>query len=210
LTIYFFKKMTKVQSKTKVIATLGPASSSREVLEEMIMAGVDVCRINFSHGDPSAHTETIKTIRAINKERGLNTAILADLQGPKLRIGEVENNGVELIAGEDILITTKACVGTSKQVYITYPQFPQDVKIGETVLIDDGKIVLAVKDTNKDNEVVATVVHGGILSSKKGVNLPNTHISLPSLTKKDLQDLRFALENDVEWIGLSFVRKAEK
>ncbi|MBX7201940.1 MAG: pyruvate kinase [Bacteroidia bacterium] len=200
--------MTKVQSKTKVIATLGPASSSREVLEEMIMAGVDVCRINFSHGDPSAHTETIKTIRAINKERGLNTAILADLQGPKLRIGEVENNGVELIAGEDILITTKACVGTSKQVYITYPQFPQDVKIGETVLIDDGKIVLAVKDTNKDNEVVATVVHGGILSSKKGVNLPNTHISLPSLTKKDLQDLRFALENDVEWIGLSFVRKA--
>ncbi len=200
--------MNKVQSKTKVIATLGPASSSREVLEQMITAGVDVCRINFSHGSYDDHAAVIHTIRQINAERGFHTAILADLQGPKLRIGEVENNGVQLNAGDDVVITTDKCVGTAQRVYITYPQFPQDVKIGETVLIDDGKIVLIVKDTNKDNEVVATVVHGGILSSKKGVNLPNTQISLPCLTKKDLQDLKFALDHGVEWIGLSFVRRA--
>jgi len=200
--------MKKVQSKTKVIATLGPASSSKEVLEELITAGVDVCRINFSHGDYDAHAGLIRTIREINKERGYHTAILADLQGPKLRIGEVKNNGVELINGQDLIITTKKCTGTSEKIYITYPQFPQDVRAGETVLIDDGKIVLEVKDTNKDDEVLATVIHGGTLSSKKGVNLPNTRISLPCLTKKDLQDLKFALEHEVEWIGLSFVRQA--
>jgi pyruvate kinase len=200
--------MQKVQSKTKVIATLGPASSSKEVLEQMIAAGVDVCRINFSHGSYDDHAAVINTIREINAERGYHTAILADLQGPKLRIGEVENNGVQLNEGDDVVITTEKSIGTAKRVYITYPQFPQDVKIGETVLIDDGKIVLIVKDTNKDNEVTATVVHGGILSSKKGVNLPNTQISLPCLTKKDLQDLKFALDHGVEWIGLSFVRRA--
>jgi pyruvate kinase len=200
--------MQKVQSKTKVIATLGPASAPKEILEQMIAAGVDVCRINFSHGSYEDHAAVIHTIREINAERGYHTAILADLQGPKLRIGEVENNSVLLNSGDDVVITTEKSIGTAKRVYITYPQFPQDVKIGETVLIDDGKIVLIVKDTNKDNEVVATVVHGGILSSKKGVNLPNTKISLPCLTKKDLQDLKFALDHGVEWIGLSFVRRA--
>jgi pyruvate kinase len=200
--------MQKVQSKTKVIATLGPASAPKEILEQMIAAGVDVCRINFSHGSYDDHAAVINTIREINAERGYHTAILADLQGPKLRIGEVENNGVQLNEGDDVVITTEKCIGNADRVYITYPQFPQDVKIGETVLIDDGKIVLIVKDTNKDNEVVATVVHGGKLSSKKGVNLPNTQISLPCLTKKDLQDLKFALDHGVEWIGLSFVRRA--
>lgn len=200
--------MSKVQSRTKVIATLGPATSTKEVLEQIITAGVDVCRLNFSHGNYDDHARVIGYIREINHEKGYHTAILADLQGPKLRIGDVENNGVELVKGEELVITTEKCVGTAKRVYITYPQFPQDVRIGEIVLIDDGKLVLEVKDTNKDNEVVATVVHGGILSSKKGVNLPNTKISLPCLTKKDLQDLNFALEHNVEWIGLSFVRKA--
>lgn len=200
--------MKKVQSKTKVIATLGPASSSKEVLEQLIEAGVDVCRINFSHGNYDEHARVIETIREINREKGYHTAILADLQGPKLRIGVVENNAVELSIGDEIIISTIECIGTAKKVYITYPQFPQDVKAGETVLIDDGKIVLEVKDTNKDDEVLATVIHGGILSSKKGVNLPNTKISLPSLTRKDLNDLNFALDHDVEWIGLSFVRQA--
>ena len=200
--------MNKVQSKTKVIATLGPATSTKEVLEQMISAGVDVCRINFSHGAYEDHANVINIIREINHERGFHTAILADLQGPKLRIGEVENNGVQINKGDDLVITTEKCIGTASRIYITYPQFPQDVKIGETVLIDDGKLVLEVKDTNKDNEVIATVIHGGILSSKKGVNLPNTKISLPCLTKKDLQDLKFALDHGVEWIGLSFVRKA--
>lgn len=200
--------MNKTQSRTKVIATLGPATSTKEVLEEMITAGVDVCRLNFSHGSYEDHAKVIEFIREINKERGYHTAILADLQGPKLRIGEVENNAVQLNKGDEIVFTTEKCVGNASRLYITYPQFPQDVKIGETILIDDGKLLLEVKDTNKDNEVVATVLHGGILSSKKGVNLPNTKISLPCLTKKDLQDLKFALEHDVEWIGLSFVRKA--
>jgi pyruvate kinase len=193
--------MNKVQSKTKVIATLGPATSTKEVLEKLILAGVDVCRINFSHGAYEDHAKVLNYIREINAELGLHTAILADLQGPKLRIGEVENNGVQLVTGNDLVITTQKAIGNADRVYITYPQFPQDVQIGETVLIDDGKIVLQVKDTNKDDEVVCTVIHGGILSSKKGVNLPNTKISLPCLTKKDLQDLNFALEHDVEWIG---------
>jgi pyruvate kinase len=200
--------MNKVQSKTKVIATLGPATSTKEVLEKLILAGVDVCRINFSHGAYEDHAKVLNYIREINAELGLHTAILADLQGPKLRIGEVENNGVQLVTGNDLVITTQKAIGNAERVYITYPQFPQDVQIGETVLIDDGKIVLQVKDTNKDDEVVCTVIHGGILSSKKGVNLPNTKISLPCLTKKDLQDLNFALEHDVEWIGLSFVRRS--
>jgi pyruvate kinase len=200
--------MFKVQSKSKVIATLGPATSNPEVLEQMILAGVDVCRINFSHGSYDDHAALIKHIRAINVKRGLHTAILADLQGPKLRIGEVENNAVQLEVGQTITFTTDKCVGTAKKLYMTYPQFPQDVKPGETVLIDDGKIVLEVESTNKDNEVVAKVIHGGTLSSKKGVNLPNTQISLPCLTKKDLADLQFALDHGVEWIGLSFVRRA--
>ncbi|MFN5317601.1 MAG: pyruvate kinase [Bacteroidia bacterium] len=200
--------MNKVQSKSKVIATLGPATANPEVLEQMILAGVDVCRINFSHGSYDDHAALIKHIRAINLKRGLHTAILADLQGPKLRIGEVENNAVQLEIGNSITFTTEKCIGTAEKLYMTYPQFPQDVKPGETVLIDDGKIVLEVESTNKDNEVVAKVVHGGTLSSKKGVNLPNTQISLPCLTKKDLADLQFALDHGVEWIGLSFVRRA--
>ena len=200
--------MSKVQSKTKVIATLGPATSSKETLLQIITAGVDVCRINFSHGAYEEHAKVIHFIREINHETGLHTAILADLQGPKLRIGEVENNGVLLNVGQDLIITTEKAIGSASRVYITYPEFPKDVKIGETVLIDDGKIVLEVKDTNKKDEVTCTVIHGGILSSKKGVNLPNTNVSLPCLTKKDLEDLQFALDHDVEWIGLSFVRRA--
>lgn len=200
--------MIKAQSKTKVIATLGPATSTKEVLVKLIQAGVDVCRINFSHGAHEAHGNVIKIIREINEEYGLNTAILADLQGPKLRIGEVENNRVELVTGEELTFTTKKMIGTASKVFMTYQEFPRDVQVGETILVDDGKLVLKVKETNREDEVVATIVHGGILSSKKGVNLPNTKVSLPCLTKKDLEDLTFALECDVEWIGLSFVRRA--
>ena len=192
--------------RTKIIATLGPASTSREVIEGMILAGLDVCRINFSHGSYDVVADQIKTIRAINKKLGTHTAILADLQGPKLRIGNVENNGVELVGGDHIVITTKECLGTAERVYITYPQFPKDVKAGENILIDDGKILLRVISTDRKNEVKAVVIHGGTLSSKKGVNLPNTKVSLPCLTPKDLKDLDFALANNIEWIGLSFVR----
>lgn len=194
--------------RTKIVVTLGPASASAEVIEEMIKAGANVCRINFSHGTYEHALEQIKNIRATNKKLGTHAAILADLQGPKLRIGVVENNGVELIAGNEIIITTNECVGTAERIYITYPQFPKDVKTGENILIDDGKLLLKVLESNGKDEVKATISHGGILSSKKGVNLPNTKISLPCLTEKDLSDLDFALSQDVDWVGLSFVRSA--
>ncbi|MEI6489377.1 MAG: pyruvate kinase [Bacteroidota bacterium] len=192
--------------RTKIVATLGPASTAIEVIEELIKAGVNVCRINFSHGSYDNVLTQINNVRAINHKLRTHVAILADLQGPKLRIGVVENNGVELIVGNEIIITTKECIGTAQKVYITYPQFPKDVKAGENILIDDGKLLLKVIKTNGVDEVKSVVVYGGILSSKKGVNLPNTKVSLPCLTEKDLNDLDFALEHNVEWIGLSFVR----
>lgn len=192
--------------RTKIVATMGPASAPKEVLTEMIKAGVNVCRMNFSHGSYEDHAKTIATIREIDKEQGTATSILADLQGPKLRVGEVENNGIELVNGKKITITTEKCIGTAEKIYITYPEFPRDVKPGEKVLLDDGKLMMEVVSTNSKDTVVAEIKHGGILSSKKGVNLPNTKISLPCLTPKDLEDLDFALEQEVDWVGLSFVR----
>ncbi len=196
----------KTWSKTKIVATMGPACASVEILESMIDAGLDVARINSSHGKYEDHQKIIDIIRKINVYKKTNVAILVDLQGPKLRIGNVENNSVELINDKEIIITTNECIGTAEKVYITYPEFPKDVAINDFVLIDDGKLKLRVTETNKKDEVKAIIVNGGFLSSKKGVNLPNTKISLPSLTKKDLADLDFALQNDAEWIGLSFVR----
>lgn len=195
--------------KTKIVATMGPAStSSKEVLRQMIMAGVNVCRLNFSHGTHTDHLNTIQMIREINKEEGFHISILADLQGPKIRIGEVENNGVELIDGEKLIITTNECIGTKEKVFLTYQEFPKDVSIGDLVLMDDGKLQLQVTKTNNKDEVETKIIHGGQLRSKKGVNLPNTAISLPCLTEKDRADLDFALEHTVDWIGLSFVRSA--
>jgi pyruvate kinase len=193
-------------NRTKIVATLGPASSTPEMLEEMIRAGTDVFRINFSHGDYVAVEKLIVHIREINRKMGTHTAILGDLQGPKLRIGEVENNGVELVEGAELIFTTHKMVGNAQKVFMTYQQFPKDVKAGENILVDDGKLVLRVNSTNGKDEVKATVMHGGILSSKKGVNLPNTKVSLPCLTEKDLNDLDFALKLQFDWIGLSFVR----
>lgn len=195
--------------KTKIVATMGPAStSSKEVLRQMILEGVDVCRLNFSHGSHEDHLRTIEMIRAINKEESLNVAILADLQGPKIRIGEVEGNGVELVDGEKLIITTQKCMGTSEKVFLTYQEFPKDVTIGDVVLMDDGKLQLEVISTNRKDEVITRIIHGGTLRSKKGVNLPDTAISLPCITEKDAEDLDFALSHKVDWIGLSFVRSA--
>ena len=196
----------KTWSKTKIIATLGPASSTKEVLTQMIMSGVDVCRVNSSHGNYEQHQKSIDIIREINKEYKLNTAILVDLQGPKLRIGMMENNEAIIENGKEITITTEECIGTAEKIFMTYPEFPKDVAVGDKVLIDDGKLELRVTATDRDKTVKAIITNGGVLSSKKGVNLPNTKISLPCLTPKDLSDLDFALKNDVEWIGLSFVR----
>jgi len=175
----------------------------------MIKAGVNVCRLNFSHGRPQDHQKTIDMIREINDKYKINVGILADLQGPKIRIGLVKDGGIHLINGTRINITTQECIGDDNQIYITYDTFPQDVHANEIILLDDGKIQMKVVETNRKDTVVCEVVHGGILTSRKGVNLPNTKVSIPSLTEEDLINLNFALQNDVEWIGLSFVRTAE-
>ncbi|MEX1002577.1 MAG: pyruvate kinase [Crocinitomicaceae bacterium] len=193
--------------KTKIVATLGPASSSKATLTEMIRQGLNVCRMNFSHGSYEDHSSVIHLVREINEELGTHVAILADLQGPKIRIGEVENNGVLLEDGSKLVITTEKCIGTAKRVYLSYQTFPKDVSVGDLLLVDDGKLQMEVMAIHGD-EVETKVIHGGILSSNKGVNLPNTRISLPSLTEKDKEDLDFALKHNVDWIGLSFVRSA--
>ena len=193
--------------RTKIVATLGPASSSDEVLKQLLEAGVNVFRVNFSHGAADEHRSTIRRIRGILKVTGCNAAILADLQGPKLRVGVVEEGAV-LVPGDRLTFTTEKCEGTKERVFMTYTQFPRDVRVGENVLLDDGKLVLKVVSTNGVDEVVAETIQGGPLKSKKGVNLPNTRVSLPCLTEKDLADLDVALEENVDWIGLSFVRNA--
>lgn len=178
------------------------------MLEKMIKTGVDVFRVNFSHGDYEAVKIVVANIKELNEKLGTHVAILADLQGPKLRIGEVENNEVILEEGSEVTFTSEKCIGTANRLFMTYPQFSKDVNVGEKILIEDGKFTLEVISTNKSTEVIAKVIHGGKLSSKKGVNLPNTKISLPCLTEKDLKDLEFALALNVQWIGLSFVRSA--
>lgn len=188
---------------------MGPASAKKDVLLSMIKAGVSVCRLNFSHGRPQDHQKTIDIIREINEKYKINVGILADLQGPKIRIGLVKDGGIHLINGTRINMTTQECIGDDNQIYITYDTFPQDVHANEIILLDDGKIQMKVVETNRKDTVVCEVVHGGILTSRKGVNLPNTKVSIPSLTEEDLINLDFALKNDVEWIGLSFVRTAE-
>jgi pyruvate kinase len=194
--------------KTKIVATIGPASAPREVLREMMLSGMDVCRLNFSHGNYDFYAELIATIRSLNAELGLHTAILADLQGPKMRVGAMEDGPIDLVEGEELIITTEPIKGRPGIVSTSYTQFPQDVKAGEIVLLDDGKLRLEVVATDGVQRVTTRVVHGGPLSSNKGLNLPNTRISLPCLTDKDKEDLDFALAHDVDWIGLSFVRRA--
>ena len=195
--------------KTKIVATIGPATETKEMLSKIINTGVNVCRINFSHGTHEAHKKVIDNIREINQEQGLFTAILADLQGPKIRVGKIKDNGVDIKNGDEIIISSEECVGDAYKIYISYQNFPQDVSPGEFILLDDGKLKLEIKSTNNIDEVIAIVRHGGVLKSNKGVNLPNTKISLPCLTQKDLVDLEFALKMNVAWIGLSFVRNAQ-
>ena len=174
--------MKPFHSRTKIVATLGPASAKPEVLYSMFNAGLDVCRLNFSHGSQADHQEVLDTIRSINKKYKYNVGILADLQGPKIRIGTVKDGGIHLVNGNRTVITTKECIGNEERIYITYQNFPQDVKAGEIILLDDGKLQMRVIETNYKDEVVCEIVHGGILTSRKVVNLPNTKVSIPSLT----------------------------
>tara|TARA_A100001234_G_scaffold110709_1_gene97324 strand:- start:463 stop:1896 length:1434 start_codon:yes stop_codon:yes gene_type:complete len=195
--------------KTKIVATLGPASSDRDTIKQMMVAGVNVFRINFSHADFDAAKERIQLIRDLNKELGYNVGILADLQGPKLRVGKMKD-GIVVETGDRIVFTTeKIEEGTADHVYMNYQSFPKDVKAGERILLDDGKLIFEVVSTNGQSEVIASVVQGGPLKSNKGVNLPNTEVSLPALTEKDVKDAVFAIEQEVDWIALSFVRHKE-
>jgi len=197
------------RKKTKIVATLGPATSKRETLKAMMEAGVDVFRINFSHADYEDVKERVAMIRELAEKYGHNTAILGDLQGPKLRVGRMKEE-VVVNPGDIITFSTKEeFEGTKERVYMNYQQFPRDVKKGERILLDDGKLMFEVVKTDGQSEVVAKVIQGGPLKSRKGVNLPNTNISLPALTEKDVKDAIFAIGLKVDWIALSFVRHAE-
>ena len=199
--------MKKIK-KTKIIATLGPATSSTDVIKKIIKEGVDVLRINFSHSSHEEAEILIKEIRKINSELNTNTSILADLQGPKLRIGEIIE-GTSLDVGSELKIKTgKEFVGDDKLIFINYESLPKDITEGEKILIDDGKIILKVIDTNKKDQIKTEVIQGGEISSNKGFNLPNTNISQPALTDKDIEDAIFSAKQNVDWIALSFVRHA--
>lgn len=195
--------------KTKIVATVGPACDSYEQLLSLVQAGVNVFRLNFSHGSQENKKEVIEHIRNINKLEPYNVSILCDLQGPKLRIGKIENNSLEVKPGDILTFTNEKCIGTKEHIYVSYPEFHNDVKVGNTIMIDDGKIEVQVVDVTRDNDVKAVVTLGGILSSNKGINLPDTRISLPSLTEKDLNDLKFIISQDADWVALSFVRNVK-
>lgn len=194
--------------KTKILATIGPASNNYEMIKSLAAAGANVFRLNFSHGTHDIHQEVIQIIRRVNKELNCHLGILQDLQGPKIRVGEVENNGVEIKPGELLTITNDPVVGSASLVSTVYQNLPQDVVPGDRILIDDGNLEVLVNSTDGKN-VNTTVIHGGILKSRKGINLPNTKVSAPSLTEKDIEDLEFGLSQDVDWIALSFVRSAD-
>ncbi len=198
----------KKRKKTKIVATLGPAVSTKEKIKELMEAGVNVFRVNFSHAEYDDVKTKIKYIRDLNKENNYNVAVLADLQGPKLRVGVMEE-GVELKEGDEFVFTTEKCTGTKEKAFMTYQDFPRDVQKGEQILVDDGKLLFEVIDTDRDKKVITKVLRGGSLKSKKGVNLPNTKISLPALTEKDIRDAKFAIEQEVDWMALSFVRTPE-
>ena len=200
--------MVKNKKRTKIVATLGPACSSKEIIESMMESGVNVFRINFSHADYKDVEQRVRYIREINKKRDFHVAVLADLQGPKLRVG-VMQEGVQLKEGQTFTFTTEQCEGTNEKAFMTYQNFPKDVQVGEHILVDDGKLMFKVTATDGEKNVTTTVLRDGPLTSKKGVNLPNTKISLPALTEKDIQDALFAIKLEVDWIALSFVRTQE-
>jgi pyruvate kinase len=194
---------------TKIVATVGPACSEYEQLLALAQEGVNVFRLNFSHGSHDEHLSVINSIIKINELYGFHVGILADLQGPKIRIGDIESKEVFLENGHEITFTTEKTPGSAERIFINYENFPREVKPGERVLLDDGKLVLEVLFTDRQREVKLKVLFGGVLSSRKGVNLPDTKLSIPSITDKDHADLKFILTQPVNWIALSFVRKSD-
>ena len=203
-------KIMKIRHQnTKIVATIGPACSSRDQLIDLIKSGADILRLNFSHGDHASKKELIETILSINEEYNATIGIMCDLQGPKLRIGEMKDGGVMIPSGHMIEFTNKKCIGDDKRAYMSYDKFAQDVKPGEKILCDDGKLVFQVVETDGKSVVRLKALFGGVLKSNKGVNLPDTQVSLPSLTEKDREDLDFILKFPIHWIALSFVRKSQ-
>lgn len=196
-------------NRTKIVGTIGPSTADKSMLKKLIELGLDVCRINASHGNHEFHEQIVRTVREINMELGSHICMLYDLQGPKIRIDEVENGEIEIKNGETLEITTQKLMGTPQKVSINYASFAKEIHQGSLILMDDGKLQLEVLSTNGTDSVITKVKVGGKLGSRKGVNLPNTRLSIPSLTEKDYKDLDFALSQNIEWIGLSFVRKAE-
>ena len=198
-----------INKRTKIVATIGPASNNKETIRELADAGANVLRLNFSHGSHADHVKVIQHIHEVNTETELNLAILQDLQGPKIRVGSVKDNGVEIKEGQRLVISTDEEIeGTSERVSTVYKEIVNDVKPGDTILIDDGNLELKTISVS-DDEVITEVIYGGILKSRKGINLPDTNVSAPSLTEKDLEDLAFGLKQNVDWVALSFVRKAD-
>lgn len=195
--------------KTKIVATIGPACDDYDSMLELVKAGVNVFRLNFSHGDREDKGRIIDIVEKINKTMPYNIAILADLQGPKLRVGEIENNALQITPGEKLTFTNTMCIGTREKIYVSYPNLSNDVVVGNKILLDDGKMEVKVTGIKSDGDVEVEVTMGGILSSKKGINLPDTKISLPALTEKDLADLEYIMTRSVDWIALSFVRRVD-
>ncbi len=212
LTKYLHQSMDKQAGlehtfhRTKIVATVGPACDTFEKLLDLVKAGVNVFRLNFSHGAHEDKARIIDHIRKINTTEPYNIAILGDLQGPKLRVGEIENGAIDVAQGDILTFTNEKLVGTKERIYVSYPNLHSDVKIGNTIMIDDGKLEVKVVGIEKNNDVKVQVTLGGVLSSKKGINLPDTKISLPALTDKDLVDLDFIIEQKLDWVALSFVR----
>ena len=195
--------------RTKIVATVGPACDTYDKLLDLVRAGVNVFRLNFSHGTHEDKGKIIEHIRNINKKEPYNIAILGDLQGPKLRVGEIENGVIEVVEGDILTFTNEKVIGNKEKIYVSYPNFHSDVKIGNIILIDDGKLEVRVLSIEKNNDVKVVVTLGGDLSSKKGINLPDTKITLPALTEKDLADLDFIIDQKLDWVALSFVRNVK-
>ena len=215
LSKYLHKQMDRqagldhITHRTKIVATVGPACDTYDQLLELVKAGVNVFRLNFSHGGHEDKSIIIEHIRNINSTQPYNIAILGDLQGPKLRVGEIENNSLLIAPGDILTFTNEKCIGNLERIYVSYPNLAGDVKIGNTIMIDDGKLEVVVSNIMKNGDVKVEVTLGGILSSKKGINLPDTKISLPALTEKDLEDLEFIIEQKLDWVALSFVRNVK-
>lgn len=212
---YLYQEMDKKAGtdhsakKTKIVATVGPACDNYEAMLELVKSGVNVFRLNFSHGTHEDKKNVIDIIEKMNDTLPYNISIIADLQGPKLRVGEIENNALQVAPGERLTFTNTKCIGTREQIYVSYPNLHKDVVPGNSILIDDGKLEVRVVDIKDNNNVEVEVIMGGIISSKKGINLPDTKISLPALTEKDMADLGFIVKQKVDWVALSFVRKVD-